>query len=142
MSAEVEETDRSTSPTVVEYAVQSMFKGQSLQQAAKTTAKKLSGGTNMFLGPGVTLINPKSLEEALWTRLVTLAVTAIPKFKAGKEHYAIDGILSQFNQKPKLRAEFKKRIVAAIGRDPFTSDDIGLISISSTTPMLKKVHEV
>ena len=56
-------TDQSTEPNVVEYAVQSMFKGQTLVGAARSTARKLSGHQNMFLGPGVTLVDPKKLNR-------------------------------------------------------------------------------
>jgi hypothetical protein len=118
-----EGTDRSTEFNVVEYAVQSMFKGQSLANAAKSTARKLSGHENMFLGEGVTLINPKKLEEALWGRMADVAIKAIPKYTTGKEHFALGGTLSFFHQKPELRVELKKHIVRKMGHDPFPNDD-------------------
>ena len=119
-----------------------MFKGQSLSRAAKTTAQKLSGGTNMFLGSGVTLIDPKKLEEALWSRLVDIVVKGIPKFKVGKEHVALDATLQRFSQKPALRAELKRRVIQVMGNNPFTSDDVPDPVPGRRTPTLKKVNEV
>ena len=114
----------SAEPNVVEYAVQSMFKGQTLVGAARSTARKLSGHQNMFLGPGVTLVDPKKLEIALWDRLVSIVVKALPKYKQGKEHFALDGTLAQFHQKPALRSELKSRVIRSMGYDPFPGDDV------------------
>ena len=116
-------TDRSATPNVVEYAVQSMFKGQTIAKAAKSTAKKLSGFENMFLGPGVTIVTPRLLEEALWERLVDQVIAGIPRIKAGKEHYALGGVITQFSQPASIRAELKRRVVQKLGYDPFQSDD-------------------
>ena len=69
--------DRSTDDTVVEYAMRLVFKGKSPSAAAKATSKKLSGGTNIFLGGGVTTVNPESLEAAIWDRFVPTAKKAL-----------------------------------------------------------------
>lgn len=123
-------TDRSKSSTVVEYAVQDLFKGKSPSAAAKHTAKKLSGYENMFLGPGITVIDPKALEAALWDRMANFAVTGIAKYKEGKEHWALDGTLQFFHQtplgtpsKPAVRAKLKALVIEKLGRDPFIEDD-------------------
>jgi hypothetical protein len=118
-----EGTDRSTNPTVVEYAVQDLFKGKSPAAAAKATAKKLSGHENFFLGTGVSTIDPQALEAALWDRLATFAAKDVASLKIGKEHYALGGTLQHFNQKPALRARLKAAVIAQLGRDPFTADD-------------------
>ena len=118
-AAPIAGTDRSDHPNVVEYAVRSMFKGQTIVRAAKSTAKKLSGSENMFFGSGVTVITPKRLEEALWSRLVGAVTAFLPKIKPGMEHFALDGVLQQFNQPATMRVELKRRVVAELGNDPF-----------------------
>jgi len=123
------EEDKSNDPTVVEYAVQEMMKGKSPSTAAKNTAQRLSGGTNLFIGGGAVSveIDPKKLESALWDRLADVVAKSIPKYKEGKEHLAIQGTLFHFNQfkmgKPppaKLVAELRKRVIAKMGRNPFS----------------------
>jgi hypothetical protein len=123
--------DRSTNPTVVEYAVQDLFKGKSLAVAAKRTVEKLSNSENMFLGPGVTVIDAAQLEAALWDRLAESVVKSLPRLAPGKEHYALDGTLGYFKQfklgtkpKPAVRARLKKLVITKLGYDPFTSDDV------------------
>lgn len=123
---DIEGTDRSDHPNVVEYAVQYLFKGKSIKIAAKLTADKLSGFSNMFFGPGITLIDPKKLEDAVWGRLVDKVVKGVKAgtFREGMEHYALDGTLQQFGQKgPVARKELKKRVIKEMGRDPFPGDD-------------------
>jgi hypothetical protein len=115
-------TDRSTHPTVVEYAVQDLFKGKSIAAAARATAKKLSGFENMFLGPGVTLVDAKELEAALWTRLVEYVVSRMKHIRIGYEHFALDGTLKHFHQKPTERAKLKALVIKAVGRDPFVGE--------------------
>lgn len=116
--------DYSRDGTVVEYAVQSMMKGRSLTSAARSTAKKFNGTQNLFIGSMDDIsIDGAELEDALWGRLVDFATAAVPKLRAGKEHFALLGTLQHFNQQPKLRAELKKRIIAAVGGDPFPNDD-------------------
>jgi hypothetical protein len=114
--------DRSTHSNVVEYAVQYLFKNKTPKAAAAATAKKLSGGSNMFLGvhpPDVVTIDAGQLEEALWDRIVDFAIKGIARIKADKAHYALDGALQHFHQKPTLRPELKRRVIAKLGRDPF-----------------------
>lgn len=56
--------DCSRHSTVVEYAVQSLFKRQSPRKAAESTAERLSGSPNMFMGvhpPNVVRIDPAQL---------------------------------------------------------------------------------
>jgi hypothetical protein len=118
-----ERTDRSVNPTVVEYAVQDLFKGKSPAAAAKATAKKLSGTDNFFIGPGVSTIDPKGLEAALWQRLAEFAAKGATSFKAGKEHWALGGTITHFHQKSTIRAPLKAAVIALLGRDPFTADD-------------------
>lgn len=115
----------STNGTVVEYAVQEMFKKKSPSAAAKSTVKKLGGYKNVFVGGGSEPldIDEKELEEALWDRLANYTASAIPRFKAGKEHYALGGTISHFEQKPSIRKKLKERVIASLGSDPFTSDD-------------------
>jgi hypothetical protein len=115
--------DRSDHPTVVEYAVRTMMKGKSPASAAKDTVKKLSGSENIFFGPGVTTIDPKKLEDALWARLVACAIHSMKHIREGKEHFALDGTLSHFDQKPSMRKELKRRTIEALGYNPFVHDD-------------------
>ena len=119
-----QEEDKSTNPTVVEYAVQYLFKGKSPATAAKETAKKLSGSENLFLGPGITSIDPKKLEAAIWDRLVEFTITNLKRNKAGFEHYALNGTILNFRQKPQIRAELKKRVIKEMGHDPFPNDTV------------------
>lgn len=114
--------DRSTHPTVIEYAVQTLFKGKSPEVAAKDTAKKLSGSENMFFGPGVSLIDPKKLAEALWGRLVSFTIQGMKKIKPGMEHFALDGTVQHFRQAPRIRTELKNRVTKALGGEPFPND--------------------
>lgn len=125
LDAEIAEAlgkDQSTNGTVIEYAVQELFKRKSLKKAAELTAKKLSGAPNMFLGvhpPNVVKIDVKRLEEALWDRLVDGVLKGVAAFKADKAHWALDATLTQFHQRPTLRAELKRRVIERLGRDPF-----------------------
>lgn len=116
--------DRSEHPTVVEYGVQEMFKRKSPRAAAESTAKRLSGFENMFLGPGVAMIDPRKLEEALWTRLVDLVLSSMEKIKPGMGHFALDGVLDQFRQGKRVRSELKSRVIQRVGFDPFPNDTI------------------
>jgi len=115
-------TDRSTDPTVIQYAVQFMFKGKRPALAAKATARKLSGQKNMFLGPGETLIDPKKLEEALWENLVDVVLKGMKGMKPGKEHFALLATIEQFNQNPKEKGNLKKRVIKRLRKDPFPGD--------------------
>lgn len=111
-------------PTFVEYAVHSLFKGQSPKRAALTTAQKHNNTTNLLIGSEDSIeINPKELEEAIWDRLVNYTLVAIAHIKPGKEHYALEGTLLNFNQKAKLRDELKTRIISSTGTNPFPYDD-------------------
>jgi hypothetical protein len=103
--------------------VQELFKGKSPSAAAKHTAKKLSGFENMFLGPGVTTIDVKALEAALWDRMAEYAAKGVRHFKAGKEHYTLGSTLQFFHQKPALRTKLKELVIAKLSADPFTADD-------------------
>ena len=115
--------DRSTNATVIEYAVQDLMKGMSPAAAAKHTTKKLGGTDNFFLGPGVSVIDVKTLEAALWDRLTEFAAKRVTSFKEGKEHYALDGTIQHFHQKPTIRARLKTSVIMKLGRNPFTADD-------------------
>jgi hypothetical protein len=115
-------TDRSNHETVVEYGVQMLFKGKNPKNAASATTKKLSGTENIFLGPGLSIVNANKLEENLWERLIDFASSGMKKMKAGFEHYSIDGTLQHFNQKPDLRSKLKEKIIAKLGHDPFVND--------------------
>jgi hypothetical protein len=122
-----EGTDRSTHPTVVEYAVQDLFKGKSLAAAANRAAKKFSGGENMFFGSGVTLIDPRALEAALWNRLAEHAAKSISKYPSNAEGW-LNGTLQHFGQtpfggqsKPALVTKLKALVIEKLGYNPFSS---------------------
>jgi hypothetical protein len=116
--------DRTSNPTVIEYAVCCMIqKGKSISAAAKHCAKNFTGYENAFFGPGVAFIDEKELAGLLWDRMVDVTIKSISKLKEGKEHFALGGTLTTFSQKPKLRDELKCRVIAKLGSDPFTSDD-------------------
>src|SRR4029077_9868884 len=79
--------DRSKNTTVVEYAVQNLFKRQTPKKASENTAQSFSGSPNMFLGvhpPNVVKIDPAQLEEAVWDRLVDNVIKGIASFKPDK----------------------------------------------------------
>lgn len=118
--------NKSSHPTAVQYAMNLLRQKKSPKAAAKATALKLSGSPNMFLGSPVdaVLIVPEELEQHVWEQLADSVVKALKSFKAGKEHYALDGTLQLYGVNPKLRSELKKRVIASLGSDPFTSDDV------------------
>jgi len=123
-------TDRSTHSTIVEYAVQEMIKKKiPPETAAKTTAKKHSGSENIFFGPGMTLIDPRPLTEALYDRLVGEVIKSIPRMKPGMGHFALDGVVQRFYGWPpkpfvkKVRAKLKELVTRRVGGDPFPNDD-------------------
>lgn len=116
-----EAVDKSTHPTVVEYAIQFLFKGKSVEAAVKETIKKLSGSQNMFLGNGVAVINSDPLREAVWGRLVDYTIESLGRIKPGKEEYAIDGTIQYFRQSVKIREQLKRMVVEKLGRNPFQS---------------------
>ena len=115
-------TDRSDNETVVEYGVQDLFKGKSPKAAANFTAKKLSGTENLFLGPGISRINPIKLENNLWKRMAEFVIKGIPNVRTNYEHYVLDGAIQQYNQKPNVRAKLKKTVIEIMGKNPFTHD--------------------
>lgn len=118
-----EGTDRSTHATVVEYAVRELFKRKNPAAAAKITVAKLSGTENMFLGAGVTLVDPKKLEDALYDRMVESVIKGLSKVKEGMGHFALDGIvLDQFKQSKAVREKVKKLVQKELGKDPFPDD--------------------
>jgi hypothetical protein len=125
LDAEIAEAlgkDRSTHANVIEYAVQDLFKGKSIKKAAENTAKKLSGGPNMFLGvhpPDVVKIDPTQLEEALWGRLVDDVIKSLAIFRPDKAHWTLDSVIQKFKQRPTVRKELKRRVIERLGRDPF-----------------------
>lgn len=114
----------SSHPTVVEYAVQEMFRGRgkSVRAAAAATAKKLSGLQNMFISSAgdVVEIDPRELEDALWDRMSDVAIKAMPSFKRGKEDWAIDATLQQFQQKPSEKERLMELVVQKLGYDVFS----------------------
>lgn len=119
--------DRSADPTVVQYAMQYIYKGKSPSAAAAATAKKLSGSENMFLGygSGPVFIDPQRLEEAVWSSMVDNAKALIGKLKEGKEHFALDAAVESIKKPAPVRAELKRRVIASMGMDPFRGDDAG-----------------
>lgn len=125
LDAEIAEAlgkDRSTHPTVVEYAVQYLFKNMGPKKAAENTAKKLSGSPNMFLAvhpPDVVKIDARQLEDAVWGRLVDNVLKNVAAFKPDKAHWALDSTIQHFHQRPSQRAELKRRVIERLGRDPF-----------------------
>lgn len=120
----VANTDRSTHPTAVQYAVQYLFKRKSVKAAVAETVKKLSGFENVFLGPGVSVLDPRKLEEAVWDNLADFVIKSMKSFKEEKNHWALDGAADHFKQKsPTFRRELKKRVVKRLGKDPFKHDD-------------------
>jgi hypothetical protein len=119
--------DKSTHPTVVQYALEFMKKGKTIPVAAKLTAERLSGGTNVFLGNGIVSIDAKVLEEAIWDKIVEETIRAMKSYKPEKQDMAIGGTLQMFGQakgpmmkiNPKLEAELRKRVIKKLGHDPF-----------------------
>lgn len=118
---ESEGIDRSTHPTVVEYAVQELFKKRSPAVAAKRTAEKLSGSENLFFGPGVTLIDPQTLEAALWERLRDFTIKGMSSYKPDKRDWALDGTIDHFKQRPSIRPKLKALVEQKLGPDVFTA---------------------
>lgn len=117
-------TDRSTHPTVVEYAIQFLFKRKNPKSAATETAKRLSGYENLFLGPGVSTIDPGKLEDAVWDRLADFVIQSIKKTKSGMEHFALDGAIANFNQSSSVRKKLKSIVEKKVGHDVFKNDTV------------------
>lgn len=123
-------TDRSTNPNVVEYARRTLTSGKrkrmSPKLAAEDTAKKFSGFENMFFGPGITLIDAKVLEDALWDQMVdkTIAIARDqkePQYAAMSTLQGMGLMDASFKVDPKLESELKKRTIAKLGTDPFSA---------------------
>jgi len=101
----------SLNQTVVQYAVQQMFKGKSPAIAARNTAQRLNGGTNMFIDSAHEVdIDPVELEEALWENMADYATKS--PIKPGDERNVARGTLMYFNQwswgkPPKTKLEDK-----------------------------------
>lgn len=127
--------DRSNHPNVVQYAVITLMKGKTPASAAKSTAKKLSGGDNMFLGPGISLIDAATLENAIYEYMVQHSLTAgqkpggkygmlnnhpAPYSRALVERYT-QSTLAYFGQERETKAqlavetELLKRTLAKLG---------------------------
>lgn len=122
-------SDRSTHPTVVEYAMQEIMKKKvAPETAAKTTAVKHSGSENMFFGPGVSTIEPRVLTEAIYERFVDLVTQSLPRVKEGMGHFALDGALQTYYGWPlrpaakKARVKIKNLVIRRLGKDPFPND--------------------
>jgi hypothetical protein len=109
--------------TVVEYAVRFMFKRKSPAAAAKLTAEKLGGSTNMVIGGGreTLVIDPKRLEAAIWDRLVAHAIENFGRVKAGKEDFALGMTADHFKLSKANEAKLEKLVVKRIGR-PLRTD--------------------
>ena len=123
-------TDRSTNPNVVEYARRTLTSGKRKRMtpklAAEDTAKKFSGFENMFFGPGITLIDAKVLEDALWDQMVdkTIAIARDqkePQYAAMSTLQGMGLMDASFKVDPKLESELKKRTIAKLGTDPFSA---------------------
>lgn len=107
----VEVVDKSEHPTVIEYAVQEMFKKKSPRAAARATAKKLAGSENLFLGGGVVEIDATRLEQALWQRLADHTLQMRQHYREGIPLlYIAEGTAQHFKQKPGIAAEIVRRI--------------------------------
>ena len=119
-----DQKDHSTHPTVVQYGVQHMLKGKSPWVAAKVTAQKLNGYTNLFISSDApTKIDPVLLEKALWDYLADGVIEQFQKIKPGKEDYALDAKIQQFRQSPKIRPRLKAIVIEKLGKDPFMNAD-------------------
>lgn len=110
--------------TLIQYCVQEMFKGRQIPAIAKNVAAKFSGGENMFLGSGVIQIDAKELEAALWRYVAQGIAKNGATYKAGKEHFAIDGAMHQFRINAKYRAKLKALAIEFAGKNIFTGDDV------------------
>lgn len=109
--------DHSAHPTVVEYAVQSIFKGKSPTAAARHTASRLAGGTNLFIGGGheKVSIDPKKLEAAIWDRVVEHAVASAKRVKPGMEHMGVGGSADHFRLGKADQAKLKSAVETKLG---------------------------
>jgi hypothetical protein len=107
--------DKTDHPTVVEYGVREMFKHKSPRAAARSTAKKLSGSENLFLGPGVVAIDADRLEQNLWRRLVENTVEMRGRFRPDVSLlFVAESTASHFNQKPAVAEEIVRKIEAGV----------------------------
>ena len=120
--------DASTHGVVLQYAEGQLGKGKSPAAAAKSTAKALHGAENLFIASGRKLhVDADKLEAALWRLLAERVIAGFrgPKayVKPGKEHFALSGVISEYNQKYAVRMELKERIIKGLGFCPFPNDD-------------------
>lgn len=107
--------DHSTHPTVVEYAVRFLFKRKGPAAAAKATVKKLNGYTNYFIDTRPTSINAKTLEDAIWDRLLNKVQKNIATFKPGSESYALGAVVDYFKLGKADAAKLKKLVKSRLG---------------------------
>jgi hypothetical protein len=108
--------------TVIQYALQEMMKKRvSPQVAAKRTATKLNGGTNMFIDPSnPTDIDPKKLEQNIWDYLVDKAVSLLPRVRVDNDSYdyPVGATAQTFSQQSnaKFKDELTKRVEKRLGK--------------------------
>lgn len=129
------DVDRSDDPTVVEYAIREVMKGKSPAVAAKTTAKKLSGGQNMMIGPGVTIIDEAKLETAIWDRFAAIAKNGMSKYGMSIEDAAGSAIqhFYGFNNVEANEKKYLKSVLAALARNGISGATEAAVTTKLTT---------
>lgn len=125
--------DKTTHPSVVEYAMISVLKGKSPAAAAKQAVTKLAGRTNLFLGPGRVAIDADRLEEQLYKRMADSVVASIKQHPPRPDRdVSILGHIGRFFPRPgsaipqRAYAQIHQHIVEQLGRDPFVEDPMQL----------------
>jgi hypothetical protein len=125
----------STNEVVIEYAIHEMLKGRSPETAAENTNKRLSGSANLFIKSGseIVQIDTDELIAALYDRMLTSLLGSLAYYAPGKEHYALDGVLLEFNQirlgqapsprAQQMRQRLKTTAIQVLGHNPFVYDN-------------------
>lgn len=109
--------DNSTNQTIVEYAVQFLFKRKGPAAAAKATVKNLHGHTNLMISPTTPVsVDSKKLEAAIWDRIVNQALKNVASFKPGKEDYAIEAAANHFRLGKRDGAKLNKMVQARLSK--------------------------
>ena len=109
--------DQSEHPTVIQYTLSCLMKGQSFSSALKRSMRTFDGSTNIFVGSGHLIsIDPKKLADALWETFVKQVLKNIESFKKNKERIALLAVADLFNLKGKEIDLLEKKVVQQLGR--------------------------
>ena len=88
----------STHPTVIEYAVQFLYKRKSPKVAARLTAERLNGAPNLFIDAvNPLVVDPDLLEAEIWKAMAKRALENVARFRPGATDIAIGCVVDAYH---------------------------------------------